>query len=214
MADEKLVAVPEPTLRRLPRYAYYLQQVEEQGRDVISTSHIAADLYLDPTQVRKDLAYAGAAGKPKVGYDVHELREAIETFLGWDNSEDAFLVGAGALGTALLGHTRLESCGLRIVAAFDRDERKQKRPIHGKDVFPIEKLLPLAVRMHIHIGVLTVPAEGAQEAADLMVEAGIRAIWNFAPVRLRVPENVVVVDGELYSTLGLLKRGLLNVLHK
>lgn len=204
--------VPEPTLRRLPRYLNILHRIRFGGREVISTSHIAEELKLDPTQVRKDLAYTGISGRPKVGYVIDELIVALESFLGWRNTEDAFLVGAGALGTALLGHKRLEECGLRIVAAFDRDPAKIGTTIHDKDVLPMKKLTSLASRMHILIGVLTIPAEGAQEAADRLIEGGVKAIWNFAPMRLAVPDSVVVVDGELYSTLGMLKHGLAQAL--
>lgn len=204
--------VPEPTLRRLPRYLNTLHAIRFRGRLVVSTSHIADELKLDPTQVRKDLAYTGISGRPKVGYDIEELIVALETFLGWRNTEEAFLVGAGALGTALLGHQRLEECGLRIVAAFDRDPAKVGTTLHGKEVLPMKKLKSLTARMHILIGVLTLPAEGAQEAADRLIEGGVKAIWNFAPTRLIVPDSVVVVDGELYSTLGMLKHGLARAL--
>ena len=204
--------VPEPTLRRLPRYLNTLHAFRFRGREVVSTSHIADELKLDPTQVRKDLAYTGISGRPKVGYDIEELIVALESFLGWRNTEDAFLVGAGALGTALLGHQRLEECGLRIVAAFDRDPAKIGTVLHGKEVLPMKKLKSLTARMHILIGVLTLPVEGAQEAADRLIEGGVKAIWNFSPTRLVVPDSVVVVDGELYSTLGMLKHGLARVL--
>lgn len=204
--------VPEPTLRRLPRYVHFLKALRLKGRSVVSTSHIAADLKLDPTQVRKDLAYTGIVGKPKVGYEVDALIACIEEFLGWNNTTEAFLVGAGSLGAALMGHKRLEEYGLKIVAAFDSDRRKVGESIHEVEVLGMEKLVGLAERMHIHIGIITVPAEGAQAVADMMMEGGIRAIWNFAPAHIDAPEGVVVVNGELYSTLGLLKRGLSQVL--
>jgi redox-sensing transcriptional repressor len=206
--------VPAPTLRRLPRYLQTLQVLRQRGRQVVSANHIADDLNLDPTQVRKDLAYTGLAGRPKVGYEVEDLIVAIETFLGWRNTQDAFLVGAGALGTALLGHKRLEECGVHITAAFDRDLRKVGKHIHGKDVLPMDKLVPLARRMHVHIGVLTVPPDAAQDAADLLIEGGIRAIWNFTPTRIAGPEGGVVVDADLYSSLGVLKHGLAQALKR
>lgn len=208
LSEVDLKVVPEPSLRRLPGYVHFLRTLRQRGREVVSTTHIAKDLRLDPTQVRKDLAYTGIIGRPKVGYDVEELIAAIERFLGWNNSNDAFLVGAGALGTALLGHERFAEYGLRFVAAFDQDPSKQGKEIHGVPVLGMHKLVDLARRMHIHIGVLTVPAQGAQEAADLLMEGGIRAIWNFSPRRIEVVPDTVVVDAELYSTLSLLKRNL------
>jgi redox-sensing transcriptional repressor len=211
-SNAKPKVVPAPTLRRLPRYLQTLRVIKVRGREVVSTNHIAADLKLDPTQVRKDLAYTGIVGRPKIGYGIDELIAAIEDFLGWRNLEDAFLVGAGSLGTALMGHQRIEECGVRIVAAFDHDPDKVGTTIHGKDVFPMTKLVSLARRMHILIGIVTVPPEEAQAAANALIEGGVRAIWNFAPTRIEVPEDGVVVDGEIYSTLGMLKHGLAQAL--
>lgn len=206
------IVVPEPTLRRLPRYLRTLKVLRQRGREVVSANHIADDLKLDPTQVRKDLAYTGLAGRPKVGYSTDDLIVAIETFLGWRNTDDAILVGAGSLGTALLGDPRLEEAGLRIVAAFDKDPDKAGTSLHGKEVFPMEKLVSLARRMHILVAVLTVPADAAQEVVDQLAEGGIRAIWNFTPAHLAGPDNGVVVDADPYPTLGLLKHGLARAL--
>jgi len=202
---------PEPTIRRLPDYYHYLKWMQSNGREVVSCTHIARDLDLDPTQVRKDLAVTGIRGKPKVGYLVNPLIESIETFLGWNNLTDAFLVGAGSLGTALLGYQGFKQYGLNIVAAFDKDKRKIGKKIHGKEVLPLDKLPGLAERMHILIGVISVPAEAAQEAADVMVEGGIRAIWNFAPVSLDLPEDMVVQNENLASSLAVLSRQLAEV---
>lgn len=188
--------------------------LRQRGREVVSANHIADDLKLDPTQVRKDLAYTGLAGRPKVGYSTGELIEAIETFLGWRKTDEALLVGAGSMGSALLGHQRLEECGLTIVAAFDKDPAKVGTRIHGKEVLPMDKLVPLARRMHVLVGVLTVPPEAAQEVANQLTEGGVRAIWNFTPARVAGPENGVVVDADLYSTLGLLKHGLAQALKR
>jgi redox-sensing transcriptional repressor len=152
-------------------------------------------------QVRKDLQYTGIIGKPKTGYSVSELIQAIESFLGWNNVTEAFLVGAGNLGTALLGHERFSKFGMRIVAAFDTDPNKVGKWIHEKAILPLEELDDLARRMSIHLGIITTPAETAQAVADEMVKAGILAIWNFAPVRLKVPENIFVHNEDLYSSL-------------
>ena len=120
---------------------------------------IGLDLNLVPVQVRKDLQYTGIVGKPKTGYAVPELIAAIETFLGWNNVNEAFLAGAGNLGTALLGHERFSNFGLRIVAAFDTDPEKVGQWVHGKMVLPLDKLADLAKRMSIHLGIITAPAE-------------------------------------------------------
>lgn len=205
---------PEPTLRRLPGYHRFLKRLQGQGRPAVSCTHIADDLDLDPTQVRKDLAVTGIVGRPKVGYEVPALIAAIEHFLGWDSTTEAFLVGAGSLGTALMGYEGFREHGLSIVAAFDVDEAKIGGEVHGKRVMPLFKLANLAHRMHVHLGIITTPAEGAQQVADLMVEGGIRAVWNFAPVPLKVPEGVIVENVQLSSSLAVLSSKLAEALRQ
>lgn len=193
--------IPQPSLNRLPQYHHYLATLKARGISRVSCSLIGSDLNLVPVQVRKDLQYTGIVGKPKTGYSVPELIQAIETFLGWNNVNEAFLVGAGNLGTALLGHERFSNFGLSIVAAFDADPDKVGQWIHGKAVLPLEKLADLAQRMSIHLGIITAPAEFAQSIADEMVRGGIQAIWNFAPVRIKVPAHIIVHNEDLYSSL-------------
>jgi redox-sensing transcriptional repressor len=193
--------IPQPSLVRLPQYHHYLVELRARGISQISCSVIGRDLNLVPVQVRKDLQFTGIVGKPKTGYSVVELIQAIESFLGWNNVNEAFLVGAGNLGTALLGHERFSSFGLRIVAAFDTDRSKIGRWIHDKAVLPLDKLADLAERMSIHLGIITAPAEVAQSVADEMVKGGIQAIWNFAPVRLKLPVHIIVHNEDLYSSL-------------
>jgi redox-sensing transcriptional repressor len=193
--------IPQASLKRLPQYHQYLMDLEAKGIRQVSCTMIGADLNCVPVQVRKDLQYTGIIGKPKTGYSVPELIQAIETFLGWNNVTEAFLVGAGNLGTALLGHERFSKFGMRIVAAFDTDPNKIGKWIHERAILPLEELDDLAKRMSIHLGIITTPAETAQAVADEMVRAGILAIWNFAPVRLKVPENIFVHNEDLYSSL-------------
>jgi len=192
MSQEKpLIHVPVPTLRRLPTYHHYLLRLREEGRTAVSCTLIAEDLKLYPTQVRKDLAATGIVGKPKVGYDVSELIESIETFLGWNDTHNAFLVGVGSLGAALIGYPGFERYGFDIVAGFEIDPQKVGTVVRGKRILDVDKLPGLAARMHVHLGIIAVPATIAQVIADVMVRGGIRAIWNFAPVGLQVPEGVV-----------------------
>jgi redox-sensing transcriptional repressor len=194
-------SIPQPSLARLPQYHHYLVDLGAAGITRVSCSVIGRDLDLIPVQVRKDLQFTGIIGKPKTGYSVPELIQAIETFLGWNNINEAFLVGVGNLGTALLGHERFSKFGLRIVAAFDTDPTKIGQWIYEKAVLPLDQLSDLAQRMSIHLGIITCPSEGAQGVADEMVKGGIQAIWNFAPVRLRLPEHIIVHNEDLYSTL-------------
>ncbi|MGA7832688.1 MAG: redox-sensing transcriptional repressor Rex [Terracidiphilus sp.] len=194
-------SIPQPSLKRLPQYHHYLVDLEAMGVNQVSCSAIGRDLSLVPVQVRKDLQYTGIIGRPKTGYSVSELIMAIETFLGWNNVNEAFLVGVGNLGTALLGHERFSQFGLRIVAAFDTDPTKIGQWIHEKAVLSLDKLADLAPRMSIHLGIITTPAQVAQAVADEMVKGGIQAIWNFAPVKLKVPEQIIVHNEDLYNSL-------------
>ena len=193
--EKPLVHAPVPTLRRLPTYHHYLLRLREQGRPFVSCTLIAEDLKLYPTQVRKDLAVTGIVGKPKVGYSVDELLESIESFLSWNDHHSAFLVGVGGLGSALIGYPGFERYG------FDIDAKKVGTAIHGKRILDIDKLPGLAARMHVHLGIIAVPASAAQVIADVMVRGGIRAIWNFAPIGLKVPEGVVVHNEDLAASL-------------
>ncbi|MDD2464749.1 MAG: redox-sensing transcriptional repressor Rex [Desulfobulbus sp.] len=201
-----LKGAPEPTLRRLPLYYRLLKQLRETGRTGISCTLIGTELKLDATQVRKDIEMTGTVGRPKVGYEINELIYAIERFLGWDIATEAFLVGAGNLGEALMGYPGFSDCGLRIVAAFDVDPNKCHRVIHGKHVRHISKLTGLMRRMRIRLGIITVPASDAQQAADLLVEGGAMAIWNFAPAKIHVPEPVIVTNEDLYCSLAVLSQ--------
>lgn len=204
MESEKQKVGSLPTVKRLPAYLHLLREVSEAGRDMISSTHIADKLKLEPIQVRKDLAITGIVGKPKVGYYVPSLIKSIEEFLGWNNNTDAFIVGAGNLGSALLGYQGFEQHGLNIVAAFDSDPNKIGNEIHGKEVFPLDKMLNLAPRLRVHMGIISVPAEVAQSVADMMIAAGINAIWNFAPTNIDVPQGVVVQNEDLASGLAVL----------
>ena len=200
--------VPEPTLKRLPLYHRVLERWRADGRQTVSCTDIGNELDLDPTQIRKDLESVGIAGRPRIGYALSNVIGGLEHFLGWNNVHDAFLVGAGSMGSALLGYNKFEQYGLKIVTAFDLDPSKIGTKIHGKHVLPLDKLPNLAQRMHILIGIITVPATEAQAVADLMVEGGIRAIWNFAPIRLHAPEHVIVHNEDLYCSLAALSQKL------
>jgi redox-sensing transcriptional repressor len=206
--------VSQATLRRLPIYLHLLRRYTAEGVESISCSDIGRELDLDPTQVRKDLEATGTAGRPRVGFQVIPLIVAIENFLGWNKVNEAFLAGAGNLGSALLGYERLKNYGVHIVAAFDTDPIKIGSEIYGRQVLHIDRLKELASRMHILIGIITVPGDCAQSVADQMVEGGIRAIWNFSPVSLRLPSHIIVQNEELYYSLAALSRNLADSLRK
>ncbi|MEN6336094.1 MAG: redox-sensing transcriptional repressor Rex, partial [Phycisphaerales bacterium] len=180
----------------------------QESQTAMSSSQLATALALEPIQVRQDLESIGVTGQPRVGFPVAELIQAIERFLGWDNVTDAFIIGAGHLGTALAGYRGFESKGLNVVALFDNDPGKIGQTIHGKEVLPIDKLGNLASRLHVHIAILAVPAEAAANVAQLAIDAGIQAIWNFTPTKLIVPENVILERVDLAASLAVLSSKL------
>ncbi len=201
---KKITVAPLPTVRRFPSYLRVLEKLKEEGFEFASATEIAKLLKQKPIQVRKDLACSGVTGKPKVGFNIVELQKGIRTFLGWEKVSDAFLVGAGALGSALMGYDGFRENGLEIVAAFDADQSLAGTELHGKMIFPMEKLADLVTRMGIQIVILTVPRDRAQEVADLLVEAGVKAIWNFAAPYISVPDSVVVQNENIASGLAVL----------
>jgi len=208
MAEQVIRPVPLPTVRRLPAYLRLLYLLQARGRDVVSCTHIAEELGLVSVQVRKDLAAIGVVGRPKIGYQLPVLITAIRDFLGQNNVSEAFLAGAGCLGAALLGYEGFKEYGLNIVAGFDVNPAKIGKPIHGKEILALEKLPDLARRMHVLIGILAVPAAAAQDVANLMVLSGMRAIWNYTPVELEVPDIVIVEDVKLAASLAVLSSRL------
>ena len=193
-----------PTIKRFPSYLRLLHQYEEAGHLWISATKLAGDLGLTPIQVRKDVAGTGVEGRPKVGFEVSVLIEAITHSLGWDNSTDAVLIGAGHLGVALSRYEGFASYGLRIVAVFDNDPAKKDLPIGDTKVRPMEELSEYIGSHAINIAVITVPADSAQKVAQMLVEAGIKAIWNFAPKDLKLPSHVVVQRTDLATSFAVL----------
>lgn len=200
---------PLPSIRRLPLYLRFALQMYHENVESLSCTRIAEALGSDPTQVRKDLAITGVVGKPRVGYPTVEVIESIRRFLGWENTRDAFLVGAGRLGQALMGYRQFrEQNGLNICMAFDQRSGEMGGEINGVKVLPLSDLPDMARRMHVLIGILAVPARAAKMCANVMVEGGIRAIWNFAPTILDVPEQVILENVHLSTSLAVLTNRL------
>jgi len=193
-----------PSVRRLPSYLHIIRQAD-RGRDpYISGTVIAQELNLEPIQVRKDLAITGIVGKPKKGYPVEELIKAIERYLGWDQNHDAVLVGAGNLGSALMGYQEFQRHGLRMVAAFDTDPQKVGGQVHGVPVRAMDELEAAIREIKAEIAILTVPSPFAQSTAETLVRAGITSIWNFTNTKLKVPDSIIVQREDLSSGYALL----------
>ncbi|MDL2214146.1 redox-sensing transcriptional repressor Rex [Clostridia bacterium OttesenSCG-928-O13] len=209
MKEPNTGSISIQAFRRLPMYYTYLKVQQKQGVVNISSPTIAKDLQLNEVQVRKDLAAVSAeGGKPRTGFDIGDLLCDIGTFLGYNNIDDAILVGVGQLGKSLLSYGGFEENGVRIVAGFDSDPTLCGKAVGGKGVFSMEKLPSLVGRMSIHIGIITVPGPAAQAVCDILVQNGILAVWNFAPVHLSVPEHVLVQNENMAVSLALLSQHL------
>ncbi len=202
--NKKNIGVPEPTIRRMPLYFHLVKQLQKEDLQNISAPQIAKRLKMDPTQIVKDLSYTGISGKTRVGYDVNELVNTLEDFLGFNRTNEAFLVGAGKLGSALASYPGFDEYGFKIIAAFDTKPEIIGTEINNISVLDINKFKNLSDRLHITIGIITTPAESAQQVADIMIESGITSIWNFAPRNISVPENISVQNTSLYANLALL----------
>ena len=193
--------VTKATLGRLPQYLQFLNGLPPGQYDHISATTIAKMLSLGEVQVRKDLAAVSGLGKPKVGYRTSELIKDLEDALGCKKLTPAILVGAGKLGRALLDYNGFEEYGVQITAAFDCNEQVLRMNKTSKEILPISSLRKYCTENGIRIGIITVGSGSAQDVCDQMLEAGITAIWNFAPCQLKVPNNVLVKQENLALSL-------------
>lgn len=200
-------AISVATIRRLPIYLDYLKAMEENTQYISATS-LAAALGLGEVQVRKDLSSVCSSGRPRVGYHVAELREEIEKYLGYHNTNNAIIIGAGKLGCALLGYDGFSRYGLHILAAFDTAPEKVGRTESGKPIYDMKDLARFCREEQVHIGIITVPVTHAKEACDAALAGGILAIWNFAPVKLDVPAPVIIKNENMASSLAILSTRL------
>ena len=196
--------VPEPTLRRLPWYLSNLKLMKEKGEQYVSSTQISKEINIDASQIAKDLSYVNISGRTRVGYNIDALIEVLESFLGFTNMHKAFLFGVGSLGAALLRDSGLHHFGLEIVAAFDVNPELVGKDLNGIPIFHSDDFEAKMKEYDVNIGVLTVPINIAQEITDKMVDGGIKAVWNFTPFRIRVPENIVVQNTSLYAHLAVM----------
>jgi len=197
-------AVPEPTLRRLPGYLSYFKSLKINNIEFVSSSQIAATFKMDATLVTKDLSYTGVKGRTKIGYSVDKLIENIVVFLDFNTQENAFLFGVGNLGKALINYDGLKQYGLKIVAGFDIDPAVIGLQVKEVKIFGVDDFRDLSRKTPARIGIITTPDHRAQETADLMVAWGIKAIWNFTPQSIKVPENIIVENTSIYSDLAVI----------
>ena len=187
--------IPEPTLRRLPWYLSFVKLLQTEGHKYVSSPRIASGVGVDAALVAKDLSYVELQGRTRVGYETEALISYLEEFLGFTQRHHAFLIGVGSLGSGLLADKGLRQFGLEITAGFDVAEEIVGSEMCIRDSIEAEG---------VQIAILTVPILQAQHMTDRLVRAGIRALWNFTPVRIQTPEPVVVQNTSMYAHLALM----------
>lgn len=208
------LVVPKSTLSRLPLYYSHIRKLQQQGEKYVSAAAVAQSLNLNPVLVRKDLSgVSSVEGKPRAGFEINTLINDLSDFLGYNNVDEAILVGVGSLGRLILTNKEFTSMGLDITVGFDKDPDLHGLQIGDKFILPMEKMESYIKRTGVKIGIITVPADQAQAVCDQMVECGILAIWNFAFTLLNVPQGVLVKNENLPSSLAVLSQQLAKKLN-
>lgn len=187
----------DKVINRLTLYHCILTDYIMKNIEFISSPQIANLLNIDDSQVRKDISLLNNVGKCRVGYIAKDLKENIEKTLGFEKPKDAFIIGAGNLGSALAKYSNFSNYGLNVLALFDNDTLKVGMKVNEKEVFHISKLPNLAQRLNVEIAILTVPREHAQKTAEFLMQSNIKYIWNFTPTVLQVPKDVQVWNENL-----------------
>lgn len=198
------IMLPEPTLRRLPWYLAYVSMLRWDNVEYVSSTQISKELNVDSSQIAKDLSFLNLKGKTRIGYEVRQLERELQDFLGFMQKHNAIIVGAGSLGAALMADSGLRRYGLNVVAGFDLNPSVVGTSISGVHVYHIDSLAEKRAALKAEIGIITVPVECAQAVADSMIAAGIKAIWNFTPFRIRVPEHIVITNTSIYAHLAVM----------
>ncbi|MBQ7942050.1 MAG: redox-sensing transcriptional repressor Rex [Muribaculaceae bacterium] len=196
--------LPEPTLRRLPWYLAYVNLLQSQKVEYVSSTQIAKEIKVDASQIAKDLSFLNIKGKTRIGYEVDTLVHELADFLGFKEVHNAFMVGVGSLGGALMRDSGLSQYGLNIVAGFDIKQEIIGTSICNVPIYDMEELAKYRKETGTEIGILAVPVEHAQEAADKMIACGLKAIWNFTPYRIKAPEDIVIQNTSIYAHLALI----------
>ena len=195
--------ISKSVLRRLPTYLTYLKSIQDAESPYISATALANALGMGEVQVRKDLAMVSDGGRPKIGYPRDLLIDDIEQFLGYDNTTDAILIGAGKLGQALMCYKGFDEYGLNILAGFDKSPDVDFTD-NGKPIYAMEHLESFCRGHKILMAIITTPERSAQEVCDKLIACGIKAIWSFAPGHLDVPEGVMVHNENMATSLAIL----------
>lgn len=200
--------ISRASLKRLPIYLNYLKTLSSDNEATISATTLANALGFGEVQVRKDLASVSNAGKPKVGYLIADLVETLEDFLCCNEANEAVILGVGKLGRALMEYKGFEEYGMRIVAGFDNNPEIINTEFNGRHIYGVEEMNKFVKDNKTKIGILTIPQSNAQQMADMMIEAGIRAIWNFSRAHITVPKNVALKNENMAVSLAVLSNQL------
>ncbi len=203
--DNEAPGIPVPTIRRLPLYHSFLITIKNKERKYISAPDIAKELHIHPTQITKDFSCINVKGKTKVGYEIKILIKILEEFLGYHILRKAFIVGLGNLGTALIKYHEFHNEGMEIIAGFDIDSEKLKTKINHLKLFHTDKFKERINETPVDIGIIVVPADQAQKTADLMIKCGVKAIWNFSACPLSAPDNIIIENTSIDSSLAMIK---------
>ncbi len=203
--------IPEPALRRLPWYLAYVSLLRQRGVEYVSSTGISRGINVDASQIAKDLSFLNIKGKTRIGYEVKLLEHKLEEFLGFRRRHNAAIVGVGSLGRALMSDSGLANYGLEIVAGFDVSPALigTSTP-QGLPIYDVAELATRARQLEVEIGIVTVPVEYAQEAADEIIAAGMKAIWNFTPYRIMAPDDVVISNTSIYAHLAVMYNRMLS----
>ena len=193
----KIPKIPEMTVRRLSVYTRCLLQLEEDGVKTVSSQELAERFNLNSAQVRKDLAYFGEFGVRGIGYYVSGLKAELQKILGLDREWPVALVGFGNLGSALFHYKGFARQGFRIAVVFDDDPAKAGRSVDGAPILPLRDLPRESKARNLQIAIVAVPAESAQSVTEKLVAAGIKAILNFAPTRIKTGRDVRLKNVDL-----------------
>lgn len=210
MANDRTTALasrdilPEPTLRRLPWYLAYVGLLKEAGVEYVSSTQIAKEINVDASMIAKDLSFLNIKGKTRIGYEVATLERELQDFLCFKVGHNAVMIGVGSLGNSLIQDSGLANYGLRIVAGFDIKPELVGTEVCGVPIYDISSLMERLPALKAEIGIIAVPIEHAQQVSDLLVEAGIKALWNFSPFRISAPEGIVIQNTSIYAHLAVM----------
>lgn len=196
--------VPEPAIGRLPWYLACVSKMRADGVERVSSTAISQQLNVDASQIAKDLSYLNLKGKTRIGYDVAQLEDALNDFLGFHRTHRAVMMGVGSLGRALITDSGLSRYGLDIVAGFDIDPAVIGSEIMGVPVYDINRLPELRQALGAGIAIIAVPAPEAAEVARLCIDAGIRALWNFTPFHIKAAPEITIQNTSIYAHLAVM----------